>query len=401
MGCAPSVPEYSYCAPSELAYPRDTRHLDVHGLSTKDPAGPSTLPLLGVGSASMVGVDDRLIGTKNNQDSFAADACLCDDTNLGLFSVMDGHGSHGDRIASMLAKELHVRVAAELSSDADDGHAEPHAGRRLSLESALRRAFLAQHVAILKQHQQPTPEQQQQQQQQQQQRSQQSSLQPTSLLQSQQPSQQPDAPLDCRVSGSTCASLFIGPSWAITANVGDSRCVAALQRTARDRLRACDWTVDQTPEVAAEQRRLLAHGARIMPWFEDMRSRTPVQRVWLPDADTPGIAISRSFGDIVAAQVGVMAEPVISSFPLTREVRFVVLATDGLWQFVSSQEAVELVGHVLEADGTVHDAAWKLVLEASERWARDGAVCDDITVCVLLMDTARLPPPSRAQGFSV
>ena len=202
------------------------------------------------------------------------------------------------------------------------------------------------------------------------------------------------APLDCRLSGSTCAALLLEPTRAITANVGDSRCVAAVQRSARDRVRAVEWTTDQTPERPEEARRLRAMGARIMPWHEDKRSRQPVQRIWLPDDDTPGIAVSRSFGDTVAAQVGVMAEPVVRTYSLTRDVRFLILATDGLWQFMTSQEAVELTARVLDAGHTVHDATWHLVAEASERWARDGAACDDITVCVLHLDQARLSPPT-------
>ena len=32
-------------------------------------------------------------------------------------------------------------------------------------------------------------------------------------------------------------------------------------------------------------------------------------RVWLADEDIPGLAMSRSFGDIVASQAGVICEP--------------------------------------------------------------------------------------------
>ena len=32
-------------------------------------------------------------------------------------------------------------------------------------------------------------------------------------------------------------------------------------------------------------------------------------RVWLSDDDIPGLAMARSFGDIVASQVGVICDP--------------------------------------------------------------------------------------------
>ena len=81
----------------------------------------------------------------------------------------------------------------------------------------------------------------------------------------------------------------------------------------------------------------------------------------------------------------------IGARSLTQETRFIVLATDGLWQVVSSQEAVELVARALDSHGTVHDAAYSLVVQASDRWARDDAGCDDITVVIVLLDSSRLP----------
>lgn len=76
---------------------------------------------------------------------------------------------------------------------------------------------------------------------------------------------------------------------------------------------------------------------------------------------------------------------------LTSEIRFVILASDGLWQCVSSQEAVELAAHALDTNGTVHDAAYNLLFEACERWSKDGTICDDVTVVVILLDASRLP----------
>lgn len=108
-------------------------------------------------------------------------------------------------------------------------------------------------------------------------------------------------------------------------------------------------------------------GARVAPWSGDA-SHQQVNRVWLPTSDTPGIAVSRSFGDTIATTIGVIAEPVIKRYTLSRRTRFAILATDGVWEFVGSQEAVDLVGKVLDAGATVHDAAHALVIESSRRW---------------------------------
>lgn len=52
----------------------------------------------------------------------------------------------------------------------------------------------------------------------------------------------------------------------------------------------------------------------------------------------PGLAMSRSIGDFVAAQLGVTSEPEVIGVPLTKDHKFVVLASDGVWEFISSQE---------------------------------------------------------------
>jgi serine/threonine protein phosphatase PrpC len=47
--------------------------------------------------------------------------------------------------------------------------------------------------------------------------------------------------------------------------------------------------------------------------------------------------MSRSIGDSVAAQVGVISEPEVLQVELTREHKFLILASDGVWEFISSQ----------------------------------------------------------------
>ena len=53
--------------------------------------------------------------------------------------------------------------------------------------------------------------------------------------------------------------------------------------------------------------------------------------------------MTRSFGDLVAKSVGVIAMPEIKSFQLTKESKFVILASDGLWDRISSDEVVRII----------------------------------------------------------
>ena len=61
-------------------------------------------------------------------------------------------------------------------------------------------------------------------------------------------------------------------------------------------------------------------------------------RVWLPDQDLPGLAMSRSLGDRLAHSVGVSSIPEVKEFFLNKEDKFVIIATDGLWEFLTNQE---------------------------------------------------------------
>ena len=53
--------------------------------------------------------------------------------------------------------------------------------------------------------------------------------------------------------------------------------------------------------------------------------------------------MSRSLGDSVAAQAGVIATPVIKEHRITSEDKFMVLASDGVWEFLSSERVVNIV----------------------------------------------------------
>ncbi|RYY71429.1 hypothetical protein EON63_21725, partial [archaeon] len=56
--------------------------------------------------------------------------------------------------------------------------------------------------------------------------------------------------------------------------------------------------------------------------------------------DVPGLAMSRSLGDAVAHTAGVSSEPefVEYEFSQGREDLILVMASDGLWEFMSDQE---------------------------------------------------------------
>ena len=55
-----------------------------------------------------------------------------------------------------------------------------------------------------------------------------------------------------------------------------------------------------------------------------------VYRVWLPDEDSPGLAMARAFGDFCLKNFGVNVIPEVTHHELTEKDEFIVLATDGV-----------------------------------------------------------------------
>ena len=61
-----------------------------------------------------------------------------------------------------------------------------------------------------------------------------------------------------------------------------------------------------------------------------------------------GLAMARSFGDSAAESVGVFAEPELTEVELTSNDKFFIWASDGVWEFITSQEAVDIVSQYLD-----------------------------------------------------
>lgn len=66
---------------------------------------------------------------------------------------------------------------------------------------------------------------------------------------------------------------------------------------------------DQKPCQADEAARIVKYGGRIDSFKDPDGKPIGPLRVWLKNEDIPGLAMTRSFGDKVAASVGVTAEP--------------------------------------------------------------------------------------------
>jgi len=274
-----------------------------------------------------------------------------------LFAVLDGHGPYGHEVAEHVIHHLPADVAKTLvrhHQDSEDGSSGSSGSGRIgkemqdSVESLLYRAYTKVDEGLARE------------------------------------------AIDGRFSGTTAVCAWLAGETLHVANTGDSR--AVLGRRQGGVLRAVDLTVDQTPFRVDERERVEKSGARILTSGEihgQVRYASPEDytaddppRCYLPGHPFPGTAFTRSIGDQVAAGIGVIAEPEVSEHTIEEGDEFLIVASDGIWEFITSQEACEIVA----ACDDPYQAATKLIESAWEAWFTEDVRADDITVIVVMLN---------------
>ena len=175
-----------------------------------------------------------------------------------------------------------------------------------------------------------------------------------------------DRDFNVEFSGSTICNIFLLGNILYCANVGDSRCV--IGRYDNDKkMKALQISRDHKPDDPEENARILKNGGRVECFKSDENEDVGPARVWLHDEDIPGLAMSRSIGDTVAAKVGVTFLPEIHQYKLTKNDKFIIIATDGIWEFISSEHAVQVVSKYW-LSGDCDSATDELVRLATNFW---------------------------------
>ena len=111
----------------------------------------------------------------------------------------------------------------------------------------------------------------------------------------------------------------------------------------------------------------------------------------------PGLCIARAFGDLNAAKCGVVATPEVVVHNIQPEDEYLILASDGVWEFIDEKEAVTLIHKLRTAGKDASEATRLLIANAALAWRREeGNYRDDITAVVVYMSEAlkRLDAPT-------
>ena len=191
--------------------------------------------------------------------------------------------------------------------------------------------------------------------------------------------------MESNMSGTTVASLILTTKKMISLNLGDS--CAALFRHDTGLYYCKNLSRDHKPSGPDENKRIIKNNGRIKKCYdEQLKKYLGPDRVWLKNKEEPGLAMSRSIGDKIAHSVGVSDEPEIKNFEYDGNEKFIIVASDGIWEYLHGDDCIRIIRPFYEENKDCEEAALALVKEAFRKWKRKEIAIDDITCIVLFFD---------------
>jgi serine/threonine protein phosphatase PrpC len=288
-----------------------------------------------VGSFSQAGKGEDGF-TKVNQDSFLVLETEYNLKDFNIFCVMDGHGVNGHLVSRYVMKYINLFFKNNKKMNSSNNN-----------EDAVYYRLKKGDCHILKR-----------------------------LFRHAERDLDKKSAIDANFSGTTCVMVLQIGERILCSNIGDSR--AIMVKTGNV---IVPLSIDQKPNDPEESKRIIQNGGEISQYEEDGEKSGPY-RVWKKGEVYPGIAMSRSVGDFVATTLGVIPEPKFIEEKIDSDCKFIVIASDGVWEFLENERVAEIVWPYYKNDDP--DGACKeLIKESTEWWNKEDIVVDDITVVVV------------------
>ncbi|XP_069998453.1 protein phosphatase 1G [Penaeus vannamei] len=188
-------------------------------------------------------------------------------------------------------------------------------------------------------------------------------------------------------SGCTACLALIKDNELYVANVGDSRCVVS-----RDG-KAIEMSLDHKPEDDPEAARIIRAGGRV----------TADGRV------NGGLNLSRAIGDhgykqnknLSAEEQMISPLPDVRSMTLEPKDTFIIVACDGIWNSLSSQEACDFVSERLSEDTKLSKICEELFDHClAPDTHGDGTGCDNMTCIIIKLNKLKVESSGSAKRTS-
>ena len=189
---------------------------------------------------------------------------------------------------------------------------------------------------------------------------------------------------DIMHSGSTSTLLFLINETLICSNIGDSQCY--LFNCSNEDL----WTFESLakihkPSDEEEKKRIIESGGEVHPYYDEYGIYEGPDRVYIKNKTYPGLSLSRSIGDLVAKDIGIISDPDIIVKKIDENSKFIVLGSDGLWDVIKPYDVSRIV-RIYFKKGDIDGACKILLNKAVQKWKKNNEERDDITIIVIFLD---------------
>ena len=138
------------------------------------------------------------------------------------------------------------------------------------------------------------------------------------------------------------------------------------------------------PDNPGERARIENSGGSIHPIEIGKDKYAGPNRIWAPGKNSwgPGLALSRAFGDKAARKYGLISEPEIKNIRLTYEIDFLLMGSDGLFDYMKDNEVSYFVRKKLKEEHKRESICLDLVEEARRSALSDS---DDISCIIIFL----------------
>ena len=187
---------------------------------------------------------------------------------------------------------------------------------------------------------------------------------------------------DCNFSGTTCNLSIQLNNHLICASVGNSRSIIIEDKGDKKNLGIIQLSTDQRPDLPEEMNRIISKGGIVDKITDYNGEKVGPPRVWKAGTNYPGLAMSCSLGDFQAKQFGVVPTPQIVEYTISKNSRYMVICSDGIWEYIQNEQVRDL-GNIYFNKNNIGGFCTDLIKFAIYSWEQFNIIRDDITiVCV-------------------
>ena len=268
-----------------------------------------------------------LSDTPNQDDYF-----IFIDQNFRIFSVFDGHGPHGHHISNICYRLLMKRLLEDPNL-LDD----PAGSLKTSFSKIVEdlKEYI-NHNKSIKKHK-----------------------------------------INMKFSGTTTTVIIQKDKTLYLAHLGDSR--AVIGKKQKNKKSPYQLTTDHVPTLPQEKKRIYQNGGEVRKLNNDY-----VEKVFVRGRIYPGLSVSRSIGDEVAAFIGVIDEPEINVYEINEQTdQFLLLGSKPVFNYLEDYEIINILSSF--SGKSVKMASDFLYKRVKSAWIQNENGFDDITLILVYL----------------